>query len=82
MRPQVAAMLAFHCRILQVVEKTDLSECYSFDSCVAGALYFLSVLGVSDVTSDKFRRRTKTKSSYGGLRLRYLLVLWHLFKLL
>lgn len=69
-RPQIAAMLAFSLAgayFLGTLKKLTFQNVFILILAVIGALYFLSVLGVQDVTEvTDFAEDQRRKSSYGG----------------
>lgn len=69
-RPQVAAMLAFSLAgayFLGSFKKLNFQNILVLVLASAGALYFLSVVGVSDITEvGDFAEDQRRKSSYGG----------------
>ncbi|MBO6495360.1 MAG: hypothetical protein JJ978_07335 [Roseivirga sp.] len=69
-RPQMAAMIAFALAgayFLSTLKKLTFQNVFIMIVAVAGALYFLSVVGVEDVTEvTTFAEETQRKSSYGG----------------
>ncbi|MBO3698360.1 hypothetical protein [Roseivirga sp. E12] len=69
-RPQVAAMLAFALAgayFLGSFKKFNLQNIFILVVASIGALYFLSVVGVTDITEvTNFAEDQRRKSSYGG----------------
>lgn len=69
-RPQVAAMIAFSLAgsyFLVSLKKLTFQNVFVLIIAVFGALYFLSVVGVGDVTEvTDFAESQRRKSSYGG----------------
>jgi len=69
-RPQLAAILAFALAgsyFLGTLKKLTFKNVFIMVIAVAGAFYFLSVVGVEDVTEvTDFAQETQRKSSYGG----------------
>lgn len=69
-RPQVAAMLAFSLAgayFLGSFRKLNFHNIFILTVASVGALYFLSVVGVSDITEvGDFAESQRRKSSYGG----------------
>ncbi|MFY0592599.1 hypothetical protein [Roseivirga sp.] len=69
-RPQLAAMLAFALAgsyFLVSLKKLTVKNVFILSVAVIGAVYFLSVLGVQDVTEvTDFAVDQRRKSSYGG----------------
>ncbi|WP_305982471.1 hypothetical protein [Roseivirga thermotolerans] len=69
-RPQLAAMLAFALAgayFLGTLKKLTFKNVFILVLSVVGAFYFLSVVGVEDVTEvTDFAEQTQRKSSYGG----------------
>jgi len=69
-RPQMAAILAFALAgsyFLTTLKKFTFKNVFVLILAVAGAFYFLSVVGVEDVTEvTDFAQETQRKSSYGG----------------
>lgn len=69
-RPQLAAILAFALAgsyFLGTLKKLTFQNVFVLILAVAGAFYFLSVVGVEDVTEvTDFAADTQRKSSYGG----------------
>ncbi|HEY9117568.1 MAG TPA: hypothetical protein VIN11_07065, partial [Roseivirga sp.] len=69
-RPQLAAILAFALAgsyFLGTLKKLTFKNVFVLIVSVIGAFYFLSVIGVEDVTEiTDFAQETQRKSSYGG----------------
>lgn len=69
-RPQLAAILAFALAgayFMGSLKKLTFQNVFILIVAVAGAFYFLSVVGVQDVTEvTEFAQETQRKSSYGG----------------
>lgn len=72
-RPQVAAMLAFSLAgayFLGSFKKLNFQNIFVLVIASVGALYFLSVVGVSDITEiGEFAQDQQRKSSYGGSQI-------------
>lgn len=69
-RPQMAAMLAFALAgayFISTLKKFTFQNVFILILAVIGAFYFLSVVGVEDVSEvTEFAQETQRKSSYGG----------------